>query len=85
MVLIILNHQDSQLKISTPNNTLNSKSIYKNKKPIDFDTTATNNDEDDDYSGGSSDKYNFYNREKEIKEIDSRLKSLQLFMKNNMP
>lgn len=76
---------DSQLKISTPNNTLNSKSIYKNKKQIDFDTTATNNEEDDDYSGGSSDKYNFYNREKEIKEIDSRLKSLQLFMKNNMP
>ena len=39
----------------------------------------------DRYSGGGGDKYNFYNREKEIKEIDSRLKSLQLFMKNNMP
>ena len=75
------------MKISTPNNTLNSKSIHKNNRQIDLDmtTTTTNNDEDEDYSGGGGDKYNFYNREKEIKEIDSRLKSLQLFMKNNMP
>jgi hypothetical protein len=26
-----------------------------------------------------------YDRESEIKEIDARLKSLQMFMKNNMP
>jgi hypothetical protein len=44
----------------------------------------TSNENFDDYDDGNN-KYNFYNREKEIKEIDARLKSLQMFMKNNMP
>ena len=77
------------MKISTPNNTINGKSsVYKRTKKIDLeseimDTTATTTNNDD-YDEDNN-KFNFYNREKEIKEIDSRLKNLQLFMKNNMP
>lgn len=48
---------------------------------MDTTATTTNNDDYDE----DNNKFNFYNREKEIKEIDSRLKNLQLFMKNNMP
>jgi hypothetical protein len=61
---------------STPNNAIASKAKLKAKSTKAQQPYIDNDNNQDSF---------IYDRETEIKEIDARLKSLQLFMKNNMP
>lgn len=85
------NHKLTTTISSTPNNSVSAnahKTRSKHKTGVRLHQHHDNeqlSSADDSVNIENDTEYNFYNREKEIKDIDARLKSLQLFMKNNMP